>query len=145
MGGYSKPVYGAGNANLDRDHSILLQLVDELKEGRIDPVVMADTGRRLLAYLDAHFEHEEELMDRFHYPDAAAHKEAHSRFRADAVSLISLYANSEADGKAILRSLRRWVETHVCDVDARLGCFLREHGVEKCGEDTGIFDEAGLG
>jgi len=82
----SARVYGSGHANLDRDPDLLFLILQNLKRAiDIGSDEGADTralfGMELLAYAEAHFEHEEKLMERCQYPDAAAHKEEHRRFR----------------------------------------------------------------
>jgi hemerythrin len=61
MSALSEKIYGAGHANLDRDHEVLLQIVGELKNLPADSPRLERIGAELLAYLDAHFEDEERL------------------------------------------------------------------------------------
>ena len=61
MSALSEKIYGAGHANLDRDHDVLLRIASELRDLTTDPPRLERIGRELLAYMDAHFEDEERL------------------------------------------------------------------------------------
>lgn len=119
--------YRAGYEELDRDHAVLMDILARLRMSTNAPQwKLNDLMLELRAYLEAHFEHEEALMDRFQYEEAATHKACHAVFRKQADDLA---AAIEADcPNAIATSiaaLQEWIDTHICGVDRRLAEFLK--------------------
>jgi hemerythrin-like metal-binding protein len=137
-------MYGAGNANLDRDHEILLDLIEQMRRPNIDSVAVATVLLEMRAYTDAHFEHEEELMDRYGYPDAAAHKAAHQQFAHQLDALLNACSLPSRPMQGIGEIVEDWLQIHICGVDARFGEYLKQFAVAPCAADAGVFaDSAG--
>lgn len=140
-------VYGSGHASLDRDHDLLFLILRSLKPAiDIGSDVGADTrelfGVELLAYAEAHFEHEEQLMERYRYPGTAAHQEEHQRFRKQAYALVRACVTPNALLGPLVAAVEDWIETHMREADARFAEFLNSRNVERCGGDSGIFSDA---
>ena len=119
--------YGAGYAELDHDHALLIDILRQLKAStNAPPSRLNDLMLQLRAYLDAHFEHEENLMDRFQYADAPAHKAAHEVFRKRADDLAdAIEADCPDSIRKCIAALESWIDEHVCDVDRKLAEFLK--------------------
>jgi hemerythrin-like metal-binding protein len=82
---------------------------------------------QLRAYLDAHFEHEEALMDRFQYEAATTHKACHEVFRKQADDLAAaIEADLPIAISASIAALEEWIDVHVCDVDRKLADYLKK-------------------
>ena len=92
--------------------------------------------------MDAHFENEERLMDRYGYPGTADHKAEHRQACRDVESMVRLLAVLGFDIRTLVQPLERRIKTHMCDVDARFAEFLYTQNVEPCDSDTGVFGEA---
>jgi hemerythrin len=135
-------VYGAGSghANLDRDHDILFDILNRANLGFHDnPGGSECISVELLAYTDSHFEHEEQLMDLYHYPLASAHKQAHDQFRVQLKGLVGACDGSESDLQPLILTLENWFERHIREVDARFAEFLSNRSVDTCSADSGFF------
>lgn len=130
-------VYGSGHVNLDRDHEILITILRRMKEPDLDASALQRSLTELLAYLDAHFEHEEDLMNRYDYPEAPAHKESHREIRTDVERLHCCCPAGAM--QELVCALDLWIETHMRGVDAQLAAFLRTCEVERPGADIDIF------
>lgn len=140
-------VSGFGHASLDRDHDLLFLILGNLKPALdIGSDVGADTralfGVELLAYAEAHFEHEEQLMERYRYPGKAAHQEEHERFRKQAYSLVRACVTPNSPLGPLVAAVEDWIDTHMREADARLAEFLNSCNVERCGADSGLFADA---
>lgn len=120
--------YGAGYEELDHDHALLIDILRQLKAStNAPPSRLNDLMLQLRAYLDAHFEHEESLMDRFHYADAASHKACHDVFRKHADDLAdAIQADCPLAISTSISDLESWIDVHVCDVDRRLAEYLKQ-------------------
>src|ERR1700730_12430693 len=116
------PEYGSGYASLDRDHAPLIQILNELKASpNAPPSVLNELRLRFLAYLDAHFEHQENLMDEFRYSQTAAHKSSHREIRKQADSLVAAIATDSPGAiSACVTALEDWIEIHQRDADREL-------------------------
>lgn len=120
--------YGAGYEELDHDHALLIDILKQFKAStNAPPSRLNDLMLELRAYLDAHFEHEETLMDRFQYPEAAAHRACHAVFRKQAEDLAdAIEADRPTAISTSIAALEEWINVHVCDVDRRLAEFLKK-------------------
>jgi hemerythrin-like metal-binding protein len=114
------PVYGAGHPNLDRDHEILLRIRHDLGAAAAQPARWQALCLELLAYLDAHCEHEEQLMARYHYPGAEAHRNDHTAARQHLQSLVG----STPESGELVAAMDNWIHSHMRNVDARFAEFL---------------------
>jgi len=122
--------YGAGYEELDRDHALLIDILKQLRAStNAPPSRLNDLMLELRAYLDAHFEHEELLMDRFQYADAAHHKACHEVFRKQANDLAdAIEADCPTAISACIQALETWIDVHICDVDRKLAEHLKKVG-----------------
>jgi hemerythrin len=120
--------YGTGYEELDRDHALLVDILRRLKAStNAPPSKLNDLMLELRAYLDAHFEHEEILMDRFQYADAAGHKASHEVFRRKADDLAdAIEADCPRSISTSITALEEWIDVHVADVDRRLAEYLKK-------------------
>lgn len=132
--------YSSSFASLDRDHALLIEILNELKaSANASASTRNELRLRLLAYLDAHFEHEEDLMDEFQYSESAAHKASHREMREKAHAAIHL--DSPAAISAYVSVLERWIEEHMCGIDRKLADFLSERQPSAHAQaETGAFE-----
>lgn len=136
-------VYGSGHANLDRDHEILYEIVNRLKQGLNGEAENRELiGSELLAYTDAHFENEEELMDRHGFPGAPAHKQSHQKFRSQLEAMVRTCAMPDTPLEPLVLAIETWFDSHIRESDARFAEFLMSKNVETCLEDQGIFSDS---
>lgn len=119
-----------GNPVIDGEHRQLFDAVNRFLEacgtgkGRagIEPTV-----KFLLDYVDKHFAHEEELQKKSGYPNLAAHRAFHERYRRDLrliVSGIPAGGPGIADVGAVNRQIGVLL-AHIKTEDRRLGAYLK--------------------
>ncbi len=89
----------------------------------------------LAEYSSLHFDTEEELMDKYNYPDKEAHKEKHLNFkRTIAEHILNMRTGKIPMPAEIFRFMIDWADEHLPhkpdNEDARFGKFLREAGVK---------------
>lgn len=93
----------------------------ELVDGVID---------ELAEYVSYHFRCEEELMERFDYPELAEHQRQHIRFAAMVVEIHRKFSRGEIGLETeILSYLVDWFIGHIRHEDRKYLALFREHGL----------------
>lgn len=104
---------------LDADHRELFQQANALIEAVLDPprahAIAASVLDFVDAYMDRHFEAEEELMRQAGFPGFADHCRLHDRLRTTARQFIDCFQDDpdSLDLLELLRFMRRWLVQHV--------------------------------
>lgn len=107
---------------LDGDHRRLLDLFNALLRTGVSKKSKDDLSallKDLQDYVDVHFTREEQYMDRYGFPDAAAHKAAHRYFIDE---LAKLQQDFEGSDVMMLRIdlillLKEWFIEHIQSTD----------------------------
>jgi len=118
---------------IDDQHKVLLDLVNELHAGmrnRKSDAVLVGIVERLKEYTVKHFAQEEELFDRYGYPETAMHKEIHAKL----VQQVLDFESGLKSGKAkvsmeIMRFLKDWLVNHIMGTDKKYGPFMNSKGI----------------
>ena len=113
--------------SIDDEHRLLIGVLNQLIEARGTPTeyTIADRVLRdLFAYADYHFEHEEELMETYDYPDIESHFAQHVIFIDHLRRLDSGLSNDTATVDDLARFVMNWFVAHIMVSDMQLGTFL---------------------
>jgi len=126
--------YAIGVSVVDEQHKELLNLANALYDTCREGSTAANDAFRkaassIVEYVREHFSVEEELMDRFNYPEALAHKEEHKTFVIQFLEEVKAFE----EGKpfvvhAFVRFLKDWILKHIAITDKRMGNFFNKHG-----------------
>lgn len=127
--------YNLGVPAIDADHRILLDLCGEFVEAAgngAEVMVLAVILDKLILRTRIHFEAEEKLLDRHHYPQLAAHKSDHDRLITQAETLKAGFGRvSPGDRDGIERLTREtadflqaWLVDHIIQGDKPYRPFL---------------------
>lgn len=127
-----KEVYETGIVVLDNEHRGLVGEINRLYEAVRDKQgekLLGDILSMLENYTVDHFQHEEKLMEQYHFPGLEEHRKIH-RDLVDAVQEIKQRAASSTEDLAreLLRFLRIWLLEHIVVVDKSYGVFLESRG-----------------
>lgn len=127
------PTYSVGIKEIDNQHMKLVELVNELHDG-----MKAGKGKETLGnilneltkYTAFHFGYEEQLFDKYTYPETTMHKRQHQ----DLVAQVIDYKTNFESGKAVLSMdimnfLRDWLANHIAGSDKKYTAFLNGKGV----------------
>ncbi len=113
--------YSVGVADLDSQHSRLIELVNELHGAMVRGAanqVIDGVLDRLIEYTKTHFAAEERLMRNAGYPDFAAHKALHDCFAVEAANLRAGFrAGKVGISIEVLQFLRGWLIQHIATRD----------------------------
>jgi hemerythrin len=105
----------------DTQHQVLFQLIDRIRESPFD----RDIFTKLKLYAEHHFVLEEAYMKQLDYPHAAAHIQAHNRFREELTAMIQTDPDmSQIFQDALSDFLYKWLKLHVLGIDKKLEGFI---------------------
>ena len=120
-----------GSAVIDKEHRELFQAVNKLldacSEGK-GRASMDETIKFLNNYVEQHFSHEEQLQKQSGYPDLAAHRVFHEKYKQ---TLKEITARISVSGPTIteLGKLNGHISvlvSHITTEDKKLGAFLNQ-------------------
>jgi hemerythrin len=118
-----------GIREVDEQHKMLVNMINELHDSILDgsdQEKMNDTLTGLLFYAETHFESEENLFDKYGYPEANKHIKEHNDF------IMKITDNFEKLKKGnlvlsvdIAKFLKDWLSNHVMIKDKKFKTFLK--------------------
>jgi hemerythrin-like metal-binding protein len=120
-----------GNAEIDKDHQALFELLDQLRtavrEGQTEKVrlgILSELVRRT----QAHFALEESVMTRIAYAEAQAHRAEHGKLMAQVRELQDKVAQGDLSlSLSVFQFLYGWLARHIEVKDRPLGQASRMH------------------
>lgn len=110
--------YSVGNALLDSDHHILLNLLNQLDDA-------IDTGQSrdvvgsvinvLTEYVEHHFQREEAMLTEAGYPDCEHHFVEHRTLEGRFREIRSRWASGDRQvlGEEVMEFLKNWLTSHI--------------------------------
>lgn len=118
---------------IDKQHKKLLELLnalyDAMNRGE-DKEALVPTIAAMADYTFYHFMTEENLFERFEYPEAVSHKKEHRYFAKQVTEFQNRFDRGETIlSEDILLFLKSWINNHVKISDQKLGPFLNTRGV----------------
>jgi hemerythrin len=128
--------FATGVAYIDEQHRLLFQMSETYRDA-----VTHREGERTYGfvlewfeqYSRAHFGQEEECMERYRCPAAAANKEAHAAFSAAIAGFQQRFSRDgfdPADAQRLVDFVDHWLASHIARIDTQLKPCV--DGVEGC-------------
>lgn len=126
--------YSVGVAEIDRQHKVLVDLINQLHDAMINKKTKDEMGKILQGLLDytiKHFGHEEKFFDKYQYPDRIAHKAVHKNF----IKKISDFNEEFKSGRStvslkLLSFLKDWLVEHIQGTDPKYVPYFQDKGVD---------------
>ena len=117
---------------IDYEHKNLVELVNRLAahaKEKDKVKVLHETYNELIKYTQYHFKHEEELMEKYNYPEKTLHSEQHRSLEKEVLLQKKTMDEdlSQSPVMMILSTLdflKSWLSNHICQTDKKLGEFL---------------------
>ncbi|OIN99274.1 MAG: hypothetical protein AUJ49_11365 [Desulfovibrionaceae bacterium CG1_02_65_16] len=123
-----------GDAEIDRQHKQLLQMINQTWETAQGKEADKQTGvalRRLCDYVIEHFASEEALMDPDAYPEYDRHVQEHIEGSMRALDFLEAASEGRVVGlEEFLAFAVEWVRHHIQETDKTLGEFLARKRAE---------------
>jgi hemerythrin len=113
-----KPFYSVGEHSIDDQHMQIIAMINELFAAVVahkTDVDLKEIMDRLVQYTLTHFQHEEQMMRDWGYPELASHLVLHEQLRRRTLDLrnnITLVT-----GREVLAFLKDWWCNHIQDED----------------------------
>ena len=133
---WSDEKYSVNIKHLDGHHKRLFDLTNTLHdamsrgEGRN---VLSKIFSELVDYTVYHFRAEEELFQKYAYPDYLRHKKLHEALTKQVLEFKSRFDTDKSSGSLLaietLSFLRNWLINHIQKEDKKYGPFLNAKGV----------------
>lgn len=125
--------YSVGINTFDQHHQNILKLLNTLEESAktegTSSAQVIDALKELLDYSVYHFNAEERELQAYNYPNLQQQKNEHKKFTAKIENFSAMYlAGSEPNVSDVIDFLRKWILTHIHEVDKNYGSFLQEKG-----------------
>jgi hemerythrin len=113
---------------VDCEPKKLIHIINDLKDADqsgVNSEIVKSTLQKLLYYVRSYFAIEEQLMNRYCYPNQAAHLLEHDQI----TKRLNLYNEQERLGESITSSeliefLDNWMDHHILIMDKQLGEYL---------------------
>jgi hemerythrin-like metal-binding protein len=121
--------YSVGNFTIDTQHQKFISIINELYESFVDQttaLILKKIIKELIEYSEYHFKTEEELFEKYNYPDKEAHIAKHKEF----TNKIKQFEEDIINGKAnltfqLMNYLRNWLLIHLRDEDQKYAGFFK--------------------
>ncbi|MDA3904415.1 MAG: bacteriohemerythrin [Desulfuromusa sp.] len=127
-----KSIYETGIVALDNEHRGLVQEINRLYEAVRDKrgeAVLADILAMLEKYTVDHFQHEEKLLEEYHFSGLAEHQKIHQELIDEIQEFKKRVTSGTEDlARELLTFLRGWLLEHILKVDKEYGAFLESRG-----------------
>ena len=122
-----------GIDSIDKQHKVLIDLVNalfnEMQSGHGKQAI-SSALKKLIDYTASHFGYEEELFDRYDYPDKRAHKELHKKLVGQVLEFQEQFESGTTDiSLELMEFLKDWLIKHIKGSDKQYGPFLQGNGV----------------
>lgn len=119
---------------LDEDHKKLVGMVNQLHDGIMDGHRAEALGKvldQLVSYTRIHFEREESMFTKTHYPGLATHKKEHDDLIKTALDLQSRYRQGASSMLSLetMSFLKSWLAHHIQGCDKSYSPHLHSHGI----------------
>jgi len=126
--------YSVDNETIDKQHQKLFDYLNELADsmaiGKANEKINVVLDH-LISYTTTHFKHEEDLFDKYDYPETDSHKEKHANFAAKVIQFKEDFEHGRALlSVKILRFLTSWLIEHICGADKEYIDFFNKNGWE---------------
>jgi hemerythrin len=121
--------YSVGNNAIDTQHQKFISIINELYESFVDQTATLTIEKiinELIDYSTYHFKTEEELFEKYSYPNRVMHKAQHDEFTVK----ISGFKNEFLNGKInltfqLMNYLRNWLLNHIKNEDQEYAVYIK--------------------
>ena len=122
-----------GVAEIDQDHKVLIDLINDLYEAMQDGsggALLLPIFSALKHYTETHFAKEESYMVKCDVPDQGNHFQEHRLMVEKLADLERRHRKGEAAiSLQTLTFLRDWLKNHICAVDQAMASHLEDKGL----------------
>lgn len=129
--------YETGIASMDDQHKQLIELINKLYDRLKDQnsgTSTKDILNDMENYAALHFKTEEDLLNKYDYPDRQEQQEDHATYSATIKTMLaSMNAENLSEkemASRLYKYLRGWWLDHIVSLDQKYGPYLRDKGAQ---------------
>jgi hemerythrin-like metal-binding protein len=126
--------YSVGIESIDEQHKKLINIIRTLHDAIVDKndlEALDEIVSELIDHTKYHFSYEEEVFEKYGYPDAENHKNEHAALTDRVVRLkADMNAGYIFIGMELVNFLQDWLVDHIMASDKNFGPFLIEKGAK---------------
>lgn len=114
--------FDIGVPEMNTEHKHLLQLMDKLEDAMLAKKPKPEIEQAFAKLADAtvaHFQEEENLMERINFPDIAKHKLIHKNLILKLTALTSEFTQSGSIPPTLFDFLKMWLFSHIVGIDMK--------------------------
>ncbi|MBL7004708.1 MAG: bacteriohemerythrin [Gammaproteobacteria bacterium] len=119
-----------GIEDIDHDHKRLINLINNLQTAVLYPAGESyerQALKDLIDYTVYHFDREEELMQKYDYPDFDAHQQTHKNMIEKVNNYVDRYeSDSEEAIGELLKFLKIWLIKHIAGTDQEYSDHIKQ-------------------
>jgi len=123
-----------GIDSIDEQHRWLVDttnhLYDELASHHLRREELREILEGLVDYAVNHFITEEDLFNRYSYPNEDEHRMMHDKFSRHALELLLKFEKGDQISGEVLEFLQEWLIKHILEEDRAYVSFLKEKGYQ---------------
>ncbi|MEN9444802.1 MAG: hypothetical protein RIS47_1692, partial [Bacteroidota bacterium] len=123
-----------GIASIDEEHKVLITMLSDFYEHLQNRSTHESINKLIVgmkAYIDFHFTKEEELMQKFEYPEYMKHKAEHEFFVKKVLEIDAKYRKGQLVlSFEITDFLKNWFKNHILVSDKNYTTFFIARGVK---------------
>ncbi len=128
------PAFEIGIKVIDEQHHRLVEMVNHFYHCLRKGASSSDLKQLLnglIEYTSTHFRTEEDLFEKYDYPEKEVHRKIHEKL-VEKVLDYQRKVETEEAGVAydLFDFLKDWLTNHICVIDKKYGPYLREKGVK---------------
>jgi hemerythrin-like metal-binding protein len=127
------PELETGIAFVDRDHKVLVDMVNDLHRAMKQEKgvkVLQKILDRLAIYTVEHFGREETIFEKYGYGDMESHKQEHHKLVGKVVEFIDQFKDGEFTvAMDLLLVTKQWLILHILHTDMKFIPFMKKHRV----------------
>ncbi len=124
--------FSVGIESIDSQHKKLIAIFNELNAALQDGSSfdkMDVIFSKIVDYTIEHFAYEEELFDKYNYPDTENHKRKHQYIIDEIEVMKKKDPNKSIVSLELVTFLRKWLQKHILRSDKAYSAFLIKKGV----------------
>ncbi|MDF1549644.1 MAG: bacteriohemerythrin [Bacteroidales bacterium] len=126
--------YSVGIEKIDTQHKKLIDVLNTLYESFVDQTTgqkLEEILHELLSYTDYHFKTEEELFEKYNYPNKDAHIAEHQEFIKRVVGFNEKFSQGKSTLTfQLMNFLRNWLINHICGSDQKYVSHFSENNIK---------------
>ncbi|MBF0110177.1 MAG: hemerythrin family protein [Magnetococcales bacterium] len=116
----------------DRDHEQIVFLINRVLDAMAESRPQSELSHildSLIAFAQEHFRREEELMERYGYPELQPHREVHRFLEKKIMAYKTDFLTGGAEFGLAAELMKDWIVLHIQGVDRKYSRFLLARGV----------------